>query len=80
MTAAPHPDGERIRIIGRCIVTGSICSIIVDVEDALGYRADSTASIQDQFPSIRSDRDAVEFLISGMSPRGWEKVFGSDDG
>lgn len=61
--------------IGPCIVTGKDQSITVKAEDLNKYRQGSC--IQDCFPYLsKGDR---EFLISGTSDEGWQKMFGSPE-
>jgi len=59
---------------GPCIVTGKLHSVTVKGPDL--YRYHQGMKIQDAFPYLSvCDR---EFLMSGYSPEGWNKIFGGE--
>ena len=76
MTWLPEGDGESIRIFGICVVTEEMHSIVVKKKEIEAF--DPRGKIGPQFPSLEDDRDALEFLISGCSPKGWEIAFGKE--
>ena len=76
MTWFPEGDGESIRIYGLCVVTEEMHSVVVKKEEIVAF--DPREKILPQFPSLKDDRDALEFLISGCSPKGWELAFGKE--
>lgn len=57
---------------GPCVVTGKRHSVFVPGAGLYQYR--QGRHIQDAFPEMSSDNR--EFLISGISPEGWKKLFG----
>lgn len=61
--------------IGPCVVTGKEQRVTVKAEDLFRYR--QGGYVQDCFPYLsKGDR---EFLISGTSDEGWQKLFGSEE-
>ena len=60
---------------GICLGTQEKYSVTVKGVDLNKYR--EGAYIQDAFPYLSADDR--EFLISGYSPEGWKKTFGSDE-
>jgi|694.fasta_scaffold135512_5 hypothetical protein len=56
---------------GNCVVTKKEYSVRVPGPELFAYR--NGKFIQDAMPSV--SRDDREFLISGMSPEGWEENF-----
>jgi hypothetical protein len=52
-------------------------TVTVNSADFHDYQDGKIKYIQDAFPYLSSDDR--EFLISGMSPEGWEKTFGKDE-
>ena len=72
-----HENGEHTyTFTGPCVVTGNDYSVTVKGPDL--FRYNQGESIQDAFPYL--SRDDREFLISGTSPKGWEDMFGFEDG
>ena len=57
---------------GPCVFTGKPYSVTVLAEQLYKYR--QGAYIQDAFPNLSADD--CEFLISGISPKGWSLRFG----
>ena len=56
---------------GACMITGETYSVTVKGEDLFKYR--QGALLQDAFPTLDpSDR---EFLLTGVSPKGWKKLY-----
>jgi hypothetical protein len=58
---------------GPCFVTGRPYSVTVPAEGLYAYRRG--AMIQSAFPNM--SKDDREFLMSGMSPEGWQQTFGN---
>lgn len=73
-----HAEADKVTIIGRCVVTDQILRIKVPRKEIMAFLVDSTGSI-DHFESIKEDLDLREFLISGTSPAGWDRLFGKED-
>jgi hypothetical protein len=72
LSMEPEPDG-RLRLSGRCAVTGKGYSVVVPLEGAIAYFTKG-AHIAEAFPEL--PREEREFLISGTSPEGWIRLFG----
>ena len=72
LTVDFEPDG-RVRLFGRCIVTGEAYSVVVPLDGFLAYFWRG-ARITEAFPEL--PRGEREFLISGTSPEGWRRLFG----
>lgn len=68
-------DPHTYTFTGRCVVTDEEYSVTVKAKELFAYRAG--ALIQDAMPSL--SKDDREFLLSGMSPKGWEQAFGDSD-
>jgi hypothetical protein len=73
-----YRDDETFTLIGRCVVTDQIIRIILPRTELFQYCLNPNRSI-DAFESIKDDRDLREFLISGISPAGWQKMWGNND-
>ena len=67
-----------VTIIGRCVVTDHIWRIKVPYKEFASFARDPRGSI-DHFESIKDNLDLREFLISGTSPEGWDRLFGKED-
>jgi hypothetical protein len=63
----------KVRLIGPCIVTKKDYSIVVSREAAVNY-FQLGVKIHDAFPKLTTEER--EFLISGISPEGWNTTFG----
>lgn len=63
---------DMVTLRGNCVITGEEYSVSVLVEELNNYLMGDLA--QDAFPNLNSDDR--EFLISGCSPKGFDKVFG----
>ena len=61
----------RIECSANCVVTGEPYAVTVSTAGLLAYRGG--ALMQTAFPELPTDER--EFLISGTSPDGWEKLF-----
>lgn len=61
---------------GHCRVTGNYYSVSVPGQ-AL-FRMRNGEHIQNVLPDM--SEDDREFLISGISPEGWDQIFGGEDG
>jgi len=60
---------------GPCDITGEPYSVVLPAEGLFKYN--NGAHVQDAFPKLsREDR---EFIISGISPKGWRETFGDPD-
>src|SRR5215469_15841237 len=65
---------DRVRLSGRCVVTGEPYSVVVPLRGAIDY-FERGRNIAEAFPELpKAER---EFLISGTSPEGWIQLFGS---
>lgn len=73
-----HAEDGKATIIGRCVITDQIMRIKVWRKEILAFLSDSTGSIE-HFESIKKDCDLREFLISGTSPAGWDRLFGKEE-
>lgn len=77
-TCTEHVDQESgkhvYRYSGPCIVTGKTVTVDVPAEALYAYR--QGALMQEAMPML-SDDDR-EFLITGMSPEGWQQTFGDE--
>jgi len=78
MKAVLEGDGGQTRIWGACVVLDQLWSVVVETSEIENFDPDALESIREAFPSIAISADACEFLISGISPLGWQKVFGKD--
>jgi hypothetical protein len=63
----------QVRLTGPCIVTGKDYSVVVSKQAAANY-FQLGVKIQDAFPKLSLEER--EFLISGVSPEGWNRTFG----
>lgn len=67
--------GLYVKFTGPCVVTGALHSVIVSRTNVEKY--EKGALLQDAFTDLNAgDR---EFLKTGISPRGWEKLFGGGE-
>ena len=64
-------DVHTYTFTGPCLLTKDQCSVTVKAEELNAYR--SGKLIQDAMPSL-SPEDR-EFLISGIGPTGWNKIY-----
>jgi hypothetical protein len=63
------------KIGGKCRVTGKYYEVFVNKEDYIAWQGGQCA--QHAFPYLTaSDR---EFIITGMSPEGWDLLFGNNN-
>jgi len=69
------PFGGTVTIGGNCLVTGKLYSVIVKDEDLEAY-LNMQGYAQELFLYLSADDR--EFIISGTSPEGWHKVFGTE--
>jgi len=83
MTMRALPDGCS-RIQGRCVQTGELWSVKVKTDKLMTYLrlltnpAIRTPLIQEAFPDM--EPEAREYLVSGISPDGWDQMFGKTNG
>jgi hypothetical protein len=66
--------GDRVRLSGRCVVSGKPFSVVVPLSGAIDY-FEGGRNIAEAFPDM--PKPEREFLISGTSPEGWIRLFGS---
>ena len=66
--------GGRVRLSGRCAVTGKSYSVVVPLKGAIDY-FELGRNVAEAFPDL--PKPEREFLISGTSPEGWIQLFGS---
>ena len=60
------------RVFGNCAFTGEAYECIVPTEGAHLFQSGVPAQVE--FPKL--NLDDREFIISSISPKGWEKSFG----
>jgi hypothetical protein len=65
--------GDRVRLSGRCVVTGKPYSVVVPLSGAIDY-FERGRNIAEAFPDL--PKPEREFLISGTSSEGWIQLFG----
>lgn len=68
-------DPETIFVLGNCVITGKEYEVTTSKKCIMDYI--SGANLQDAFPNL-SDDDR-EFLKTGISPEGWNQIFGEDN-
>jgi len=72
-------DGQpsSARIMGKCVVTGETWSVKCDAIQTVVYMHQLAKGdpplIQDAFPDMSAD--AREWLLSGISPEGWKRMY-----
>ena len=73
-----HLDNGDYLIEGTCVVTDEYFEVQVPrtIQDYIDQK-DPSKMIQDYLPN--ESAETREFLISGISPMGWKKMFGDDD-
>ena len=59
---------------GPCVITGIEQEITIPANELFAYRQGQT--IQEAMPSLNADQR--EFLMSGISPEGWNKTIGNN--
>ena len=64
---------EKFEYKRKCVVTGEEYSVIVNLNDLLKYNAGQGLAQQLFHYLDAGDR---EFIISGISPKGWKETFG----
>lgn len=64
--------GKMSRVTGNCVFTGEEYSIVVPTDGLMNWMAGEPA----QFAMPEVNADDREFLISGISPKGWKQTFG----
>ncbi len=67
-----NEDGT-VTIKGKCVFIKEEYSCTVPKQGLLAY-LDKGLRIQDAMPTVSADDR--EFIISGISPKGWEQTFG----
>ena len=65
-------DGDQSKITGNCVITGEEYSCTVPTAGLQRWLDGDL--IQNAMPDV--SLDDREFLISGISPTGWDKAFG----
>ena len=73
-----HLENGDYLIEGTCVVTDEYFEVQVPrtIQDYIDQK-DPSKMIQDYLPN--ESADTREFLISGISPMGWKKMFGDED-
>lgn len=64
-----------ITIEKKCVFTGKMYKVVVPIEGYSKWRKGML--IQDALPELSAEDR--EFLISGISPEGWEQAFGKEE-
>lgn len=68
-------NGKFVVVSGDCVFGGGPYSVEVNAEAYAMWKSGTLA--QDAFPNLSADDR--EFLISGISPKGWADKFGEDE-
>jgi hypothetical protein len=71
---AKHNGDGTVTITGECVFTKKPHSITVDADEFQTRRDNPDMLIQDAMPTTSADDR--EFLISGISPEGWNTMAG----
>lgn len=66
-------NGDKVLITGHCVVTGKPVAITVPLKGYIAYYEEGKF-IQDAFPDLPAN--TREYMVSGCSPEGWEKLYG----
>jgi len=69
-------DGQYVTVSGNCVFSGEPYTVRVPSDNFYGW-LNGGMFIQDAFPYIPAEDR--EFLLSGISPAGWEFMFPSDN-
>lgn len=67
-------DGENTIVRGNCMVTGLPVEIIVLTKEFKDYY-ENGKYVQEAFKSLSADKR--EYFISGVSPEGWKRLYGT---
>jgi hypothetical protein len=67
---------KQTRIMGRCVKNNSLWSIVVLNSELECWDQQPNQKMQIAFPSLNPD--GREFLISGISPVGWEEIYSTE--
>lgn len=71
-----YSDGEHTyTFTGKCVVTGKIYSVTVPAQGLFRYHQGEY--IQKAFPNVSAEDR--EFLMSGISPEGWNEQLDEDE-
>lgn len=65
-------EGQPITINNKCLITGKPFSVTVRINDYIRWR-DRETTAQEAFPYLSPSQR--EFLISGISPDGWDILY-----
>jgi len=68
-------DGTLTKVSGKCVITGEDHSVEVPTDGLKNWQGGML--MQNAMPNVHPD--IREFLISGISPKGWEQIFGKGD-
>lgn len=73
----PESHSHTARIIGKCVVTGSLHAVECDAVKLLEYQLQIAEDREPLIQKVFPDMDAAdrEFLISGISPEGWKRMY-----
>ena len=69
-------NDRRTRIMGRCVKNNSLWSVVVLNKELEVWDQQPNQLMQVAFPSLNAD--GREFLISGISPSGWQQIYKSE--
>ena len=71
---ASKNEGDETEISGVCVITNKPHAIMVSTLGWKKWAEDRTQAIEDCWPEL--SQDDAEWMLSGISPQGWEAVFG----
>lgn len=72
-----HVDDGFVRVYKASVINGNINSMVLPTRQGeLEYWEDSNALVQDVFPHFTAAQR--EFLISGLTPEEWNKLFSEE--
>jgi hypothetical protein len=70
-----YEQGGMVRLSGPCVITGKLFSVVVSHAGAHNY-FNGCSLAREAFPEL--SKEEREFLISGVSPEGWQQLFKED--
>lgn len=73
---ASKNQGDETEISGVCVITGKPYAIRVSTTGWKKWNEDRDLPIWDCWEGL--SRDDAEWMLSGISPEGWEAVFGKE--
>jgi hypothetical protein len=69
-------EGDNVTYEGECIVTKETYKVTIPIAAAEAWQ--KGMHIQDAMPGVSPDDR--EFLLSGISPKGWDRIFRDQGG